>query len=131
MTDDMSDRKLLELAAKAVGLVDVDGTDREWAEDGKGAVHGPFKYFDGASYFYKWNPIEDDGDSRYAEVALDLTVTQDGGMACVWALDGVGKSGEARIFEHYEPYINHAGDKLAATRFAVFAVAVEIGKAMP
>jgi hypothetical protein len=55
----MTDRELLEAAAKAAGLLLHDGT-HVWME--------------GAGQWARWNPLNDDGDALRLAVKLDLTV---------------------------------------------------------
>jgi len=109
----MTDKKLLELAAKAYGL----HTD-SYMWDGIGfrelAVHGvPHCGFTGPF----WNPITDDGDALRLAVRLGLTVeTNVRGMS-------VAGNGDKIIAEI------HDGDPCAITRRVIVRAAAEIGKA--
>lgn len=116
----MSDRELLELAAKAAAL------SVEW--DGDGFVRPvPFKGF---TNYEAWNPLTDDGDALRMAVKLRITVKHDDPDACCagWAgnqraptTDGVGPW-------YWKEW--NGGDPLAATRRAIVRAAAEIGKAM-
>lgn len=103
----MTDRELLEMAAKAAGY-----EPQGW-EDGKLYLFG---VQDG------WNPLTDDGDALRLAVRLDITVMQPapedrGSVLALWPR-GQGVS---------EP---RGQDKCAATRRAIVRAAAEIGKAM-
>lgn len=117
----MTDRELLEMAAKAAGLV----VDRKWQAQ-RDAICDHSKaslwIFDGST---AWNPLKDDGDALRLAVKARLTVCADG---------------DASVSAHtaYEPslcfvtqFIKHGQDKQEATRRAITRAAAEIGKAMP
>ncbi|MCJ8207674.1 hypothetical protein [Pseudomonas sp. RGM2987] len=59
----MSDRELLELAAKAVGL------QIEWSE-----AYQRYEMFNGMRYAGSWNPLTDDGDALRLAVSLGICV---------------------------------------------------------
>ena len=100
----ITDRELLELAAKAAGVVAVDG--HYWiARDSSGEPN-------------KWNPLTDDGDALRLAVKLLLTVEVEDGFTEV--LTGSGME----ITE------SHKEDSLLATRRAIVRAAAEIGRAM-
>lgn len=109
----MSDRELMELAAKACGK-DVD-LNRYDEDDGFAIRHMAIW----------WNPLVDDGDALRLAVRLNMLVDVMTAPAQSHAIGGgLGASGE-RI----EP---HSGnDKYAATRRAIVKVAAEIGRKMP
>ena len=108
----MTDRELLELAAKAAGYVLGRHTQKDWA----------FTY--GGK---EWNPLTDDGDALRLLVRL--------GSAKVAAME-IGPGGTCLSFFHpeadademqepgkpFEPY--------AATRRAIVRAAAEIGRSM-
>jgi hypothetical protein len=105
----MTDRELLELAAKAVGLS---------LEQGPGSP--PEKCFgacwDGYTWDY-WNPLDDDGDALRLAAKLFLHV---------WVLHGF-----TEVQGDYKPLTEtHDGDPYAATRRAIVRAAAEIGRAM-
>jgi len=108
-------RRLLELAAKAAGIV-------------LGEHIGIHKdYFANENTGKEWNPADADGDSRRLEVRLMLEVyhaENDGEIVCV-----VGYSGPiGRILYIMEP---HGDNPCEATRLAVLRAAAAIGEAMP
>ena len=101
----MTDRELLECAAKAAGIV------LHWHEPTKSAwVDGP----------QTWNPLTDDGDAFRLAVTLELSIIPDrtsksmkvfSGTAPIWAEE------------------SRKDDPLAATRRAIVLAAAEIGRA--
>jgi hypothetical protein len=117
----MSDRELLEAAAKAAGrtiLQDPHGRFR----DCTGAHHSAMNIFS----FPLWNPLTDDGDALRLAVKLCLVV-------CVLRsinFTGVYLPAE-NIGGKYDITEPHKDDPLAATRRAVTRAAAEIGKGMP
>ena len=107
----MSDRKMLEFAAKAAGI-DYHAT----REDGTKCIH------DGRGY---WNPLTDDGDALRLAVKLGLHVSQQ--LSYVAAMRPHGGAG-CRCLQWTEQYND---DPLAATRRAIVRAAAEIGRQMP
>jgi hypothetical protein len=103
---DMTDREMLELAAKAAGMRVI------WPNE---AVLP-----DGRSI--RWNPLTDDGDALRLAVKLKLAFATWGSGACVVVfLHG----GRGRIVEpHY------GDDPERATRRAIVRAAAEIGRNM-
>jgi hypothetical protein len=99
----MSDRELLEAAAKAAGY---------WAAEFNCPANLPHK---------NWNPITDSGDAFELAVKLRLTVN------CSY--DEVALCGQE--FTQKEVFIERNGeDPLAATRRAIVRAAAEIGRSM-
>lgn len=98
----MTDRELLELAAKAAAMKDV-----WWDESGYG-------YPDPSNH---WNPLTDDGDALRLAVKLGIHLTNSNTYA--WAsqywVDATESLGD-------DPY--------AATRRAIVRAAAEIGRAL-
>jgi len=116
----MSDRELLELAAKAAGYVIRDST--RW----KNTVVCQVTLDDGSTNYVQWNPITDDGDALRLAVKLRLEPRFiDNGHS-----NGVEPS---RVTLHNFAGIveNIDGDPLAATRRAIVRAAAEIGRRMP
>jgi hypothetical protein len=118
---EMTDRELLELAAKAGGLV---GTYVEYYDGGyyySGNTEGiRYQTADGNSHV--WNPLTDDGDALRLAVKLRLDICRPESaheFVCVW-VDHLGDFIE-------EP---HGTDPYAATRRAIVRAAAEIGRAM-
>ena len=116
----MTDRELLELAAKAAGL-NVKG---EWVD-----ADDQFTHLNIGKKFtnerMKWNPLTDDGDALRLAVKLQLRVfPQD---KCCY-VEGCPESllGEAGVSE-LEMY---GHDSFAATRRAIVRAAAAIGEAM-
>ena len=101
----MTDRKLLELAAKAWGL-----------EEAKMRIE-----------FNQWNPLNDDGDALRLAVQLRLRVfapTTDTDVA-------IASCGDVRTTGHVHKYSeDEYTDPYAATRRAIVRAAAEIGKGM-
>lgn len=98
----MTDRELLELAARAAGL-NV-GTDEGSYDDLKW-----------------WDPLKNDGDALRLAVKLGIDIDFKGG-GC-WATEGVTKvNGFCEYFSNKDQY--------AATRRAIVRAAAEIGKGM-
>jgi len=98
-----TDRELLELAAKAAGIVIT-----IWSN----CQAGGFQSQEAAIGAF-WNPLTDDGDALRLAVKLGLTVTI-----------GVARDGEDRLS------IDESSDPYAATRRAIVRAAAEIGRSM-
>lgn len=110
----MTDRELLEMAAKAAGI------PVEW--DGDGFVRPvPFKGF---TNYEPWNPLADDGDALRLAVKIGISKTLLLEVGC-GGVDCEFQRGTAQAF------YSHDGDPYAATRRAIVRAAAEIGKAMP
>lgn len=104
----MTDRELLELAAKASGvsgfLVDA-GLNI------------------GSNAFPKvWNPLTDDGDALRLAVKLRIGLGDRETVVTAFHKQGMSKGAV---------YVEEYGDPCAATRRAIVRAAAEIGKAMP
>lgn len=120
----MTDKEMLELAAKAAGV------DGEYVENSP--LNGAYKtgiydrFLD-----HEWNPLTDDGDALRLAVELKLDISfgngyyfDEGDMTfCGERCDG----GESRWFKRF---VKHNGDPYAATRRAIVRAAAEIGKEM-
>ena len=102
----MSDRELLEAAAKAAGM-NIEWQPCGWAHNNETGC--------------EWNPLTDDGDAFELAVKLRLTVN------CSY--DDVTLCGQE--FTQKEVFIERNGeDPLAATRRAIVRAAAEIGRSM-
>ena len=103
----MSDRELLELAAKAIG-----GRITQWGDE-------TILHDDAARYPVEWNPLEFNGDAMRLAVKLELDVS--------FGLGGA-------VVEHYRkgPRIEEldAAEPYAAARRAIVRAAAELGNAM-
>lgn len=126
----MTDRELLELAAKAAGFKILNFCQEE--RDASGYGHVGLWLADTT----RWNPLFDDGDALRLSVSLridlslwinTLNVTA---RTHINAGRGISLHGANRwpVNDHAEPY---ADDPYAATRRAIVRAAAEIGKKMP
>jgi hypothetical protein len=97
----MTDKELLELAAKAAGI--------------------EINWFKWERLTGQWNPLTDDGDALRLAVKLKIDVKHYDDYVVGW-FDG-GYIGTGKIMYEGDPY--------AATRRAITRAAAEIGKAMP
>ena len=102
-----TDRELLELAAKAIGL------------------KLRYNYLGGRDANQPWDPLEDDGDALRLAVYLDFGVEVMQSLALVRA-----GNGDQKIVEvHWN--LKDVPDAFTATRRAIVRAASEIGKAKP
>ena len=100
----MTDRELLELAAKACGL-----------EEAKMRIE-----------FNQWNPLDDDGDALRLAVKLRLRVFTPTTNTDV----AIASCGDVRTAGHVHKYSeDEYTDHYAATRRAITRAAAEIGRA--
>ena len=120
----MSDREMLELAAKAANYLIVGPAEKYIAQ--LGHYEGGFVIRNDRGGDSCWNPITDDGDALRLAVKLVLDiefvwddVPEETAIACV-RVTAIG--GEACAFEEL------GFDPCAATRRAVVRSAAEIGK---
>ena len=105
----MTDRELLELAAKAAGY-DYMPQNRAIVKDGIPA---------------NWNPLEDDGDALRLAVSLRIEISPEG--FSLSRVDARCRWGTWLM----EMYRNHDGDPYSATRRAIVSAAAEIGRLNP
>lgn len=107
----MTDRELLELAARAAGY------DVKYGPSG-------YPYFQAGLDTKQWNPLNDDGEAlRLAAAVPDITIVIDNHMK--WC--GVYLTAERGKYDLVE-YFN--GDKAYSIRLAITRAAAEIGKIM-
>lgn len=104
----MTDRELLEAAAKAAGM-----HAQMWAEPGELLEKGGWVQFIGHGHASVWNPLTDDGDALRLAVKL--------GMHCV---DAFPVPSMALIKEC-------DGDEYAATRRAIVRAAAALATPKP
>ncbi len=100
----MTDRELLELAAKAAGIDWI--KDCVWIENG---FYSPLAKHERIS----WNPLTDDGDALRLAVKL-----------------GLFSGPEFHHFRALERFGQSPPDEYAATRRAIVRAAAEIGRSM-
>ena len=113
----MSDRELLELAAKAAGLKihARHQAERDTLIDPAAASLWIVDHSTG------WNPLTDDGDALRLAVKLRIDVTFNETDLFAFPPDGsLGESESMSVSDHY-----------AATRRVIVRAAAEIGKATP
>jgi hypothetical protein len=114
----MSDCELLELAAKAAGIV-IDKSPF----NGGGKDNDGFDLMGNAVLDWHnnktWNPIIDDGDALRLSVKLCLKIEHHEDSVVVWS-DYIGTG-----------FIPYDGNPCAATRRAIVRAAAEIGGDMP
>lgn len=103
----MTDRELLELAAKAAGI------EVTWVRNS-----GAFYYDNPETGHEIFDPLTDDGDALRLAVKLGLRVCIDNRSKFTWVKGAEGST-------------EHRNDASAATRRAIVRAAAEIGKAMP
>lgn len=104
----MNEREMLEMAAKAAGMI-----PQEFA--------GNDAFMDGV--LERWNPLAEDGDALRLAVAVGVNAIQ-----CHCSVDAMHF--DSCIVET-EMFTDHGNDKVAATRRAITRAAAQIGKAMP
>jgi hypothetical protein len=121
----MSDRELLELAAKAAGL-EIEFTDHTGRD-----VHVQVQVLSPHGGWVDWNPIEDDGDALRLAVKLNLR------LECM-----IQQTAASTFDRKISEPVDHTVEKervrwpfeqcpYAATRLAIVRAAAEIGRAMP
>jgi len=116
----MTDRELLELAAKAAGRKVFSYIDDPIFGVGMN---------DGETDSALWNPLTDDGDALRLAVKLDMDVFVEFGESRSFA----STSGDDGLTpgEFEENTCSWMGDKGEAVRRAIVRAAAEIGKGMP
>lgn len=114
----MTDRELLELAAKAAGMT----IDTHYVDGGASVWEGERHHSD---WIPDWNPLDDDGDALRLAVKLRIDVffhaqRVEGHVAG-------GRIPPVRAIERED----YGDDPYAATRRAIVRAAAEIGENMP
>jgi len=111
----MTDRELLELAAKAAGIDVVGYADRLLV----------FPEYDGSLIRrhenggdVEWNPLADDGDALRLAVILGLVVD-------------CSRPSAGEPYKQHAIWLDELCDNATLTRRAIVRAAAEIGKAMP
>lgn len=105
----MSDRELLELAAKAAGISLLRWSDTWAGEPGEEGFQ--------TDDYSRWNPLTDDGDALRLAVKLNFDVCINGETVFV------------RDFDCNETELMLFDDPMAATRRAIVRAAARIGEA--
>lgn len=114
-------KRMLELAAKAAGIDLLRADYREhWGFEGARR--------DGA-YIGRWNPGNNDGDSRQLEVRLGLLVDVDWDSRTATAVAQY-RADMTKSIVHIVN-IPDGSDGMAETRLAVLMAAAAVGEAMP
>lgn len=107
----MTDRELLELAAKAAGIA---------------LAYQPFTHNKGAGALTAqgrtWSPLTDDGDALRLAVKLGFGIEVHKALAVVHAGDG----DQEKVSVHWN--LKDVPDAFSATRRAIVLAAAEIGK---
>lgn len=110
----MNDQELLELAAKAAGIINQGYCESGFLFTGTGE----------SGAFYKWNPLTDDGDALRLAVKLKIEIEyQAPDYRPNWTT--IAKCRQERYFSS-----ETGTDPYAATRRAIVRAAAEIGKEM-
>lgn len=125
-----TDRELLELAAKAAGMIIlVEGM--EWPRENIGwffnqVGDNPPALYDRAIIHAAWKPLTDDGDALRLAVKLNMRLD-------ILDFSGWSLAANRNTPLEVEWIEEHHSDQgaLAATRRAIVRAAAEIGKAMP
>lgn len=117
----MTDRELLEAAAKAAGYA-VIGWDNALPDT---PIVAGDRFGCGATVKWVWMPLCDDGDALRLAVKRDIRVGCDDTRAYCdwWAADGI------TLLDLQEPVVG--GDKMAATRRAIVRAAAAAAMVQP
>jgi hypothetical protein len=115
----MTDRELLEVAAKAAGI------DAEWHSDDDADFYAEHEgmFLKGArspDNNKYWNPLTDDADALRLAVKLRLVLFLE-----------IPRIGIGPRMDGPEVYLDEGEDEYAATRRAIVRAAAEIGRGMP
>ena len=121
----MNDKELLELAAKAAGIVG------EWVKWHDVINNGWKEGIDEGSQNL-WNPLTDDGDALRLAVKLRLSIKLEDSTASAAGIAAyqLGAPTMDKLGPWYRKEWNSDSDPYAATRRAVVRAAAEIGRAM-
>jgi hypothetical protein len=115
MTAAITDRELLDLAAKAAQLDFIPSKDGGFGTIG-GVLYKP------------WNPLRDDGDALRLAVKLNIHISlygADTGMT-TWVINGHDPADLAESFDE-----DYGADPCASARRAIVRAAAAIGRSMP
>lgn len=117
----MTDKELLELAAKAAGY-DISHPMNAERQEMIPPVIGFVTYLDGEIQSTLWNPLDDDGQALRLAVKLDMQLTVDLRAEESWVNHGSLQDLVTEEFNGLCPY--------AATRRAIVRAAAAIGRSM-
>lgn len=109
----MTDRELLELAAKAAGI-----EVRYQPGSHRFLIKEPLKTMDG-TYFAYWDPLTDDRDALRLAVSLNIRIKTEAKIRTVTEVIGLGYFSE-----------DHGNDPYTASRRAIVRAAAEIGRSL-
>jgi hypothetical protein len=114
----MTDRELVELAAKAAGV------ELTWHQEMAGTFPTYRRVGEHYDSYVQWNPLTDDGDALRLAVKLQL------GISIPPVVDG-----RVDVVTFYGPIISIieypvGDDRYAATRLAIVRAAAEIGRTL-
>jgi hypothetical protein len=120
----MTDREMLELAAKAAGIKVPTKEDYPWAYIDERGIHRDISSGGDGSRMSHWNPLVSDGDAFRLAVKLKLDIEFDAESAYPYHV----------LVEQYDLGLGFREDLLndpyAATRLAIVRAASEIGRNM-
>jgi hypothetical protein len=121
----MTDRELLELAAKAAGVV-----CKGWCLPGarSDGWHGMYTGSDDDGTYVRWNPLTDDGDALRLFCVLPWMCIEISDLA-VTVRERGNPDEPSRVYLMWTEWLDkHNGELAAATRRAITRAAAEIGK---
>jgi len=110
----MTDRELLELAAKAAGIAYIKPAEGYDGSLGLATGSHPMQT-------HPWNPLDDDGDALRLAVKCEIAINPWAGKTVCWHED-------SKVMNHEKHDCND--DPYAATRRAIVRAAAEIGRNM-
>lgn len=114
----MTDRELLELAAKAAGV------GGQWQFVRGSNTPTCYRGADGRAF----DPLADDGDALRLAVQLRIDVRIDNTTTLCYASNGLHQQACEKHTDHADPYSDLWADLFRATRHAIVRAAAEIGK---
>jgi len=124
----VTDKELLELAAKAAGIKVPSKKDYPYAYINKTGIHRDISYGGDGTRMSCWNPLINDGDALRLAVKLGIEIGFDPraveATAVARACEVDGQTIMPWAWEELEP------DPYAATRRAIVRAAAEIGREM-
>lgn len=118
----MTDRELLERAARAAGYGKGNYEDGSWLEIRYGYTVALYLGCDEVDGY--WNPLQDDGQAMRLAVVLGMMVI----VTSTGAVVHFDKEVEGETYQHSvdEVFIAHDGDRFATTRRAIARAAAEM-----